>query len=166
MAQTDAEDIEACIREGRRPRATGPYRVQVGDAMFRFQPIVLQDAVHTGHSFLELAGLHPCEQHVLFAVLSDGLLEEIRLEEALDLREGVEKMLAFRSDRIFRLLIGGAEFHWGGAFITGATVRKLAKGEAAASVWLLDGGQERRVGDSELIDLSQPGVETFDVRPS
>ena len=167
VANGDVEDIEACVREGRRPREKGPYRVQIGDALFRFRAVTADDAAHTGRSLLELAALAPIEQHVLFAVLADGLLEEIRLEEAIDLREGVEKLLAFKSDRIFRFLVNGHDYQWGGPFITGATVLKLAKADGEAhGVWLqnTDGG-ERRIGAAELVDLSQPGVETFIARP-
>jgi hypothetical protein len=163
----DAEDLEACVREGRRPRETGPYSVQIGDGLFRFRALTCDDAAHTGRSLLELAALAPVEEHVLFAVLADGLLEEIRLEEALDLREGVEKLLAFRSDRIFRFLVNGHDYQWGGPFLSGATVLKLAKADGAThGVWLQDSdGGERRIGPSELVDLSQPGLEIFVTRP-
>jgi hypothetical protein len=164
---TAAEDIEACVREGRRPRDVGPYRVQIGDGLFRFRPMIAEAAAHTGRSLLELAGLAPVEQHVLFAMLADGLLEELRPEEAIDLREGVEKLLAFRSDRIFRFLINGQSFQWGGPFISGATVQKLAKADREAhGVWLHDeAGGVRRIGLAELVDLSQPGIETFVTGP-
>jgi hypothetical protein len=167
VANGDVEDIEVCVREGRRPREKGPYRVQIGDALFRFRAMTADDASHTGRSLLELAALAPVEQHVLFAVLVDGLLEEIRLEEAIDLREGVEKLLAFRSDRIFRLLVNGHDYQWGGPFITGATVLKLAKADGQThGVWLQEtNGGERQIGAAELVDLSQPGIETFVARP-
>lgn len=167
IAGGDVEDIEACVRDGRRPRENGPYRVQIGDALFRFRALTADDAAHTGRSLLELAALVPVEQYALFAVLADGLLEEIRLEEALDLREGVEKLLAFKSDRIFRLLVNGHDYQWGGPFISGATVLKLAKADGDThGVWLQDAdGGERRIGPAELIDLSQPGVEIFVARP-
>ena len=163
----DAEDIEACVREGRRPRENGPYRVQIGDGLLRFRAVTADDAVHTGRSLLELAALAPVEQYVLFAVLVDGLLEEIRLEEAIDLREGVEKLLAFRTDRIFRFLVNGHDYQWGGPFITGATVLNLAKADGDThGVWLRDtDGGDRQIGLAELVDLSQPGVETFVTRP-
>jgi hypothetical protein len=162
----DAEDLEACVREGRRPRDAGPYRVQLGDALFKFRPVTFDDAAHTGRSVLELAALAPVEEHVLFAVLVDGLLEEIRLEEALDLREGVEKLIAFRSDRVFRFLVDGHEFQWGGHFITGATVLKLAKADGEThGVWLKADGGERRIASAEMVDLSQPGVEIFVTGP-
>ncbi len=100
-------------------------------------------------------------------MLADGLLEEIRLEEAIDLREGVEKLLAFRTDRIFRFLIDGHDYQWGGPFITGATVLNLAKADGDThGIWLRDAdGGERQIGLAELVDLSQPGVETFVARP-
>lgn len=167
VSRGDVEDIEACAREGRRPREDGPYRVLVGDGLFRFQPIVSEQAAHTGRSLLELTALQPVEEHVLFAVLVDGLLEEIRLEEAVDLRDRVAKFLAFRSDRIFRLLIDGRDFHWGGPFISGATVLKLAKADSDThAVWFQDANTgERRIGGAELIDLREPGTEVFVTRP-
>lgn len=167
-AGRDVEDIEACVREGRRPRDTGPYRVMVGDALFRFQPVTLENPVHTGHDLCGAAALDPPHHHVVFLVQTDGLLEEIRMEESFDLREGVEKFLAFRSDRIFRFLINGAEYDWGGVFLTGATILKLAKADPATTgVWLADpeGGEGRQIGPSELVDLSEPGMEEFVTRP-
>jgi hypothetical protein len=163
----DAEDIEACVREGRRPREKGPYRVQIGDGLFRFNAVTADEAAHTGRSLLELAALAPVEQHVLFALLSGGVLEEISLEEAIDLREGVEKFLAFRSDRIFRFFVNGHDYQWGGPFITGATVLKLANADGETHrVWLQDADAgDRQVALAEVVDLSQPGVETFVTRP-
>jgi hypothetical protein len=160
------EDIEACAREGRRPRDNGPYRIQVGDALFRFQAVVSPEAVPTGRDLLALAALHPHE-HIVFAVLTDGLLEEIRLEEAIDLRGGVEKFLAFKNDRIFRFLLDGRDYQWGGAYISGATLLKLAKLDPAGhGVWLeIADGEERPIRRTELVDLGEPGVEAFVTRP-
>jgi hypothetical protein len=140
----------------------------VGDALFRFHPVVLEEAVHTGRDLCGAAALAPAEQHVIFAVQTDGLLEEIRLDETFDLREGIEKFLAFRNDRIFRFLLNGGDYQWGGAFITGATLLSLAKADPAVTgVWLKgsEGGASRRIGPSELYDLSEPGLEEFVTGP-
>jgi hypothetical protein len=165
--QGDIEDIEVCARDGRRPRDAGPYRVMVGDALLRFRPLVTDTAVHTGRSLRELAALSPPEAHVVFAVLTNGLLEEIRLEESIDLREGIEKLLAFNNDRIFRFTLNGSDLQWGGAFITGATLLGLAKVDPVAhAAWLEDpDGSRRRIEASQLVDLSQPGVEAFVIEP-
>jgi hypothetical protein len=139
----------------------------VGDALLRFRPLVTDTAVHTGRSLRELAALSPPEAHVIFAVLTNGLLEEIRLEESIDLREGIEKLLAFNNDRIFRFTLNGSDLQWGGAFITGATLLGLAKVDPAAqAAWLEDpDGSRRRIEASQLVDLSQPGVEAFVTEP-
>ncbi|HEX4198417.1 MAG TPA: multiubiquitin domain-containing protein [Caulobacteraceae bacterium] len=170
MSETgqDIEDIEACVREGRRPRDAGPYRVMLGDALFNFRPILLENPVHTGQDLCGAAALEPPHEHVLFAVQSDGLLEALRMEERFDLREGIEKFLAFRSDRIFRFVINEKDYEWGGVFITGATVLSLAKADPATSgVWLkgADGAAPRRIGPAELVDLSEPGMEQFVTAP-
>lgn len=164
----EVEDIEACVREGRRPRNTARYRVLIGDGLFRFQPLVAEGPVQTGRSLCELAALSPPEHHVVFAVLANGLLEEIRLEETLDLREGVEKLLAFKNDRIFRFILNGSDYQWGGAFITGATLLKLAKADAAGQAAWLKGpdGAKRRIGATDLVDLAEPGVEQFVTGPA
>jgi len=163
----DIEDIEACARDGRRPRETGPYRVSVGDALFRFQQVVVEQSVLSGRALRAAAALHPPEQFAFFAFLTDGLLEEIRLEEMVDLRAGVERFVAFDSDRLFRFTINGAEYDWGGAFITGATILKLAHADAGVRVVLRrPDGSERVIGPNGLVDLSEPGVEQFIVGPA
>jgi hypothetical protein len=166
-ARGDIEDIEVCARDGRRPRDTGPYRVMVGDALLRFHPVITHTASHTGRSLRELAQLSPPQDHVVFAVLTNGLLEEIRLEEALDLRDGVEKLLAFNNDRMFRFTLNGNDLQWGGTFITGATLLGLAKADPAThAAWLEDpDGSRRRIEAAELVDLSNPGVEAFVTEP-
>ncbi len=167
MSETQQpEDLEACVREHRTPRAAGPYQVPIGDALMNFQPIVCAETLPSGRALLGLAALEPVEDYTLFAVMSDGLLEEIRLEETIDLRSGVERFLAFKGDRIFRFMLDGREYHWGGAFISGATLLMLAHANPAETgVWFKEtSGTERPVRAKQLVDLSQPGVEVFVTR--
>lgn len=162
--QEEFEDIEACARQGRRPRDDGPYRVLIGDEHLDYHPFVIADPVPTGRQLLDLAKLRPVEEYVIFGLLADGLLEEIRLEETFELRtRGVEKFLTFKSDRIFRFILDGHDFQWAAQFITGKTLIKLAQvDEATYRVWLQVKGQEDKlIGANELVDLSKPGVERF-----
>ena len=64
-------------------------------------------------------------------------------------------------------MLNGGDYQWGGAFITGATVLSLARLDAAAhQVWMQgEDGARRRIGLSELVDLSEPGVEVFITEP-
>ena len=69
----------------------------------------------------------------------------------------------FNSDRVFRFTINGSEYQWGGAFITGAIVLKLAHADAASHRVLLrrPDGSEQTVGADKLVDLTESGVEEF-----
>ena len=165
--EDSAEDIESCAQAGRAPRATGPYRVLIGDALMNFRPVTVSEGVPSGRSLLSLGALRPVEDYALFAVMADGLLEEIRLEETIDLRAGVERFLAFKSDRIFRFMLDGREYHWGGDFISGATLLGLARLDATShGLWFKAAdGSERAVALKQLVDLGQPGVEAFVTRP-
>ena len=163
-AHPEAEDLETCAKEGRKPQAAGPYRILIGNDRLEFVPYQIDDPIVTGRQLLDLAKYRPADEHILFQLLHDGLLEEIRLEETTDLRErGIEKFLTFRSDRSFRFLLDGRQFEWGGTFITGLTLKKLAEVDPATyGVWLVvRGSEDKKIGNNELVDLSEPGVEKF-----
>ena len=160
----DFEDIEQCAKAGRKPRDKGPYRIKIGDKDLNFKPFIIEDPVPTGRQILDLAKLRPAEGYILFQILKDGLLEEIRLEETTDLRErGVEKFLAFRNDRSFRFILDGRQFEWGAELISGLTLKKLAEVDPAKyGVWLkVHGAEDKIIGNDELVNLSEPGVERF-----
>jgi hypothetical protein len=164
--QDDIEDIEACAREGRRPRDAARYRVLVGDGLLRYDPVIVEGALHTGRSLREQASLLPPDSHVIFAIRGNGLLEEVRLDESIDLRDDVVKLLAFRNDRIFRFVVDGREFQWGGPFISGATLLQLANVDSAHGITLRHPDGPRDLKPSDLVNLGEPGVETFVTVPA
>lgn len=158
------EDVQEAIRAGRAVRRHGPYRVQIGNERVEYRPFVIADPVPTGRQLLDLAGLRPVEEHIILQVLSDGLLEDLRLEETTDLRsKGVEKFLAFRSDRLFRFMLDGRQFEWGAPLISGLTLKKLAGVDPATyGVWLeVRGGEDKPIGNADLVNLAGAGVEKF-----
>lgn len=158
------EDVCDALQSGRPVRPHGPYRVQIGNENLEYRVTVIADPVPTGRQILELASARPVLEHIVFQVLKNGLLEELRPDETTDLRtKGVEKFLVFRSDRSFRIELDGRVFEWGGVRISGMTLKKLAGVDPSTyGVWLeVRGAEDRPISDAELFDLSAPGVERF-----
>ena len=153
------EDLEECAREGRTPRDGDRFRVRINDNRF-----VVTDPLITGRQLLDEAGNRPVEDFLIFLKLRNGLLEEIRLDETVDLRKpGVERFLVFKSDRSFRFELDGRRFEWGATRITGLTLKKLADVDLEKyGVWReVRGGEDLPIGDNEFVDLSEEGLERF-----
>ncbi|EIK52327.1 hypothetical protein YO5_02106 [Stutzerimonas stutzeri TS44] len=166
MEQTNEVDIEgvgSAIASGREVHEHGPYRVQIGDDTLHYRAVILDDPVPTGDQILETAGLRPVANYLLYQVLGNGLLEEIRPTETTDLRKArAEKFLAFLSDRSYRLTVDGARLDWPCRLITGHVVRKLG-GVAEDKKLLLERENEAdlEIQDDQFVDLDQPQIENF-----
>src|SRR6056297_3714712 len=110
----EIEDLLAALKAGRKPRDHGPYKVQVGDHDLKFSDAIIDDPTPTGRQIIEGAGFRKAETHLVFQVLRNGELEELRLEETTDLRPGqVERFLVFPSAESFRFDIDGKRLEWG-----------------------------------------------------
>lgn len=117
----------------------------------------------TGAQILTASGHRPVAGHILIAVLRDGGLEEIRPDETVEIfRRGVERFIAFRSDRSFH-----RRLEWGANSILGRVLKLLAGLDPAKSgAWL-----ERRdeldmlVEDDQLVSLAGKEVERFRAAP-
>lgn len=158
------EDIQDAVRAGKAIRPHGPYRIQIGNEQMEFRPAVVEDPVPTGLQILELADARPTDEYLVFQMLKNGLLEELRPDETTDLRaNGVERFLVFRNDRSFRFELDGRVFEWGGTLISGVTLKKLAGVDPTTyGVWLeVRGADDRPIANSELVDLSAAGIERF-----
>ncbi len=158
------EDVQDAARDGRAVRDHGPYRIAIGNDKLDYHQVVIDDRVPTGLQILELANARPADEHIVFQMLANGLLEELRPDETTDLRTArVEKFLVFKSDRSFRLELDGRVFEWGGTFISGLTLKKLAQVDPAEyGVWLeVRGSEDRAIGNTDLADLSAQGIERF-----
>ncbi len=144
------------------------FRVAVAAASFDFRDLEISDPVPTGRQLLEAGGFRPVEEHLLFQLLESGALEERRLDETAGLRrDGVERFIAFRSDRSFRFEADDRRFEWGADRVTGHLIKLLAGVDPKSSgVWL-----ERRdepdlfVGDEDAITLTAEGLERFRTGP-
>ena len=160
----EIEDLQAALKAGRKLRDHGPYKVQVGDHDLKFTDAVIDDPTPTGRQIIEGAGFRKAEEHLVFQVLRNGELEELRLEETTDLRPGqVERFLVFPSAESFRFDIDGKRLEWGHKVISGRVLKKLAGVDPAKfAVWqVIPGKDDILVGDTDLICLADAGLEHF-----
>lgn len=142
--------------------------IMVGDADLEFKDVHLDDPVPTGRQILEKSGHHPTTQYLLFAWLKDGALDPIRLDETVDIRHrGVEKFIAFRTDRSILFVLNDRRFMWGSPTITGRVLKLLAGVDMAThGVWLEQRDQaDCLVPDDESVSLSDEAIERFHTAP-
>ncbi|MCG3138760.1 MAG: hypothetical protein HJJLKODD_02628 [Phycisphaerae bacterium] len=153
--------LDEAIRDGRA------YRIAVGNGNLHFQGAVVRDPVPLGRQILMAVGLGPVEDFNLFAILPDGAFEDLRLDEPFDLRgKGVEKFVAFRSDRAFSLTVRGKQVSWGKPAILGRELYRLAGAGLDEALFLeVPGGTDRLIEPEQLIDLTEPGIEHFIIAP-
>lgn len=163
-SNTRIEDIGDCIREGRRPAEDGPYRIRTGDENLEFAATIIADPVPTGRQIIEAAGHRKAEDHLVFQLLPNGELEELRLEETTDLREArAERFLIFRSADSFRFDLDGKRLEWGCGVVSGRVLKRLAGVDPARfGVWQeVRGEDDRPIADDELVRLDEAGLEHF-----
>lgn len=166
--EDDIVDIEQCVRRGERPRPDARYHIKVGNEHLEFERYLIADPVPTGTQVLDAAGLRPADQYVLVAVLTTGMLEEIRLDETVDLfPRGVEKFIAFHSDRSFRFVLDDRRFEWGTSDILGRALKILAELDPAThGVWLERHDEpDLLIEDNQTAALSGEEVERFRTAP-
>jgi hypothetical protein len=141
------------------------YQLAVADLAFTNFPI--SDPVPVGSQFLTGAGLRPAEEFSLVAMLPSGDFEDVGLNQTFDLRaKGVEKFIAFKTDRLFRLNANGSELLWGLSAISGAILRVLTGAKPDQALYLdVPGGQDQLIPDDGVLDLTAPGVERVVLGP-
>lgn len=155
----DYIDLEACAREGHDTQGASRFRVRIDDETYR-----LEDGKVTGRQLLALTGQRPIEERLIFLKLASGKLEEIRLDELVDLtRRGVERFMSFDSAVSFRLTIDGERIEWGAKLITGLMLKELSGVDPATyAIWQeVRGAEDVEIGDNDLVDLSEDGLERF-----
>lgn len=154
-------ELEAWVKQhgAVQPPLAKHYLVRIDDRSYK-----VYDSVITGGQLLDEASKRPVDEYLIFQVLNNGQLEEIRLDETVELRKpGIERFITWRSDRSFRFVIDGRRFEWGAPMITGLKLKELAGVDLASyGVWLeLRGAEDRPIANNESVDLQAPGVERF-----
>lgn len=145
--------------QGNDPR----FPVFIADEGLNFKKHVFDDPKVLGRRLIEAADGHPVDEHVAIAILPNGDFEDIRLDESYDLRgRGAEKVLVARTDRVFKFKIDDKDLEWPRACISGFVLRKLADLPENYNLWQeIPGQQDRKIADSDVINLDAKGVERF-----
>jgi hypothetical protein len=161
--QEDIDNLVDALREGRPLRPNSGFKVLIGDENLNFRSEIFTDPCPLGRQFIERVGGHPVEEYATVAILQNGDFEDIRLDELYDLRgRGAEKVLVFRTDRSFKFKIDHRDLEWPHACISGFILKKIADLPKNYSLWQeVRGGHDRKIANTDLIRLDEPGVERF-----
>ncbi|MHB1214223.1 MAG: multiubiquitin domain-containing protein [Thiobacillus sp.] len=159
------EDVGAAIREGRGLHPAHLYRIVVLDDQFNERHLELSDPVPTARQILQAATVSSVEDYSVYAILSSGDFEDLRLDETYDLRgRGAERFVIFQTDRAFKFMIDDRQLEWGKPSISGRVLKSLAGVPMDTYDVYLEvrgGGQDVLIRDADLIELSKPGIERF-----
>ncbi|TAU37393.1 hypothetical protein ELG97_32110 (plasmid) [Rhizobium leguminosarum] len=157
----------APLDDGVEINRTAGYRLLYGDNGLDFRPLVLPDPIPLGRQILEAAGVRDIESTALAAILAGGAMEDIRLSEPYDLSgRGVERVIGFRTDTLYRAFLVGRELIWGRREIRGEELYALADLTETEALYIdVPGGTDVHVKRDSVIDLSEPGVERFIAGP-
>jgi hypothetical protein len=160
--------------EALQTRPSTPNGAAVQDLAFQvavggldFQTYTTSDPAPAGLQILQAAALHPAGAFSLLAILPSGDFEDVRPAEPFDLRgRGVERFIAFRTDRLYRFSLVDAAILWGEAQISGHVLRQLARPAEGEALYLeVPGGEDRHLGEGDVLDLSAPDVERVVLGP-
>lgn len=163
--RTSVEGVDAAIHEGRNLHATQVYQILVLDEQLNERHLDLTDPVPTARQILQAAGLRYVENYSIYAILTSGEIEDLRLDETYDLRgRGAERFVIFQTDRAFKFTIDDRQLEWGKPSISGRVLKALAGVPAETYDMYLEvrgGGHDILIRDGDLIDLNKPGIERF-----
>ena len=166
---TDQISHEAGTKpEGERGKHRGRVQVAVAEASFEFREFELRDPHPTGRQIAEEAGFRPAESHLVFQVLDDGGLEELRLDETTRIGgAGTERFIIFRSERSFRLEVDDRRHEWGTDEVSGLVLKRIAGVDPKCNgVWIERCDEpDRFVGDDDVVSLAGDELERFRTGP-
>jgi Multiubiquitin len=144
-----------------------PYQIQFALDNLNFRDIKIIDPLPLGRQILAAGGIDARGDYSLFAILPTGDFEDIHLDETFDLRgRGVERFVAFHTDRDFKLTLDDSQIAWGKPAISGSTLYTLANISDDRAIFLeVRGGMDKLIAPEETIDLTAPGIERFITAP-
>ena len=147
---------------GSEPDGKKSLQVAIARSDFDFRPLSVDGVRVTARRLLEIAGFAPAEEFLLFRLNEDGTLQECRLEDSIALSDGkLQRFIAFKSDRSFRVVIDGRRFEWGQSALSGLIAKQLAGVDPEGTKLWQEGGNgaDVPVENTDIIKLAEEGVE-------
>ena len=117
----------------------------------------------TGRQILQAAGSRPADEYSIYAILTSGEFEDLRLDETYDLRgRGAERFVIFQTDRAFKFTIDDRQLEWASPASAAACSRRwpVSHQRPTTSISKCVAG-DILIRDGDLIDLGKPGIERF-----
>lgn len=145
------------------PDQEGAYGLRIGDEDLVFTDHQINDPVVTLEQILGLANARPKDEFDVYEFRHDGTFTRLDAAAAVDLRQvGIESFLVFRTDRAFRLIVDDERYDWGIRRISGKALREIANITPEMELWEeLREQPDRKIEDTDLVDLNHPGTEKF-----
>jgi hypothetical protein len=136
--------------------------IEVAGIELLFRTVRINDLTPTGLQIARAAGARPPDQAAVLVQLENGDLDLVRLDEVLDLRNSTRRFIVKVTDHVSFFVVDGQRYEWPGGIISGAVIRRIGQvSDEFTLVQQLVDIPDREVKPEELIDLDQPGVETF-----
>lgn len=162
----DYDDLGAALREGRSLHPARSYRIEFGLEGLDFRAVHVPEAVPTGGQILHAASLEATDDISLLAILSNGEFEEVLLDQPFDLHgRGTKHLVAFRTDRLFKLTLNGHLVQWGNPEIRGSVLYQLGNAGDHEAVFIEAPSGNSLIERDAVIDLAAPGIEHFITAP-
>lgn len=153
------------VSEAALDRGQNRHHIEIADATLIFRSVPIDDLTPTGAQLAAAAGFKPAQQVSVLQLLSNGDLEDVRPDEAVDLRHAEGRFVIVESDRSYRLTIDGQRFDWPCRAVSGGLLRKLGQVPADKGIFLEQSeAADRAIGAHDLVDLDAAGVEAFVTR--
>lgn len=144
--------------------SNGHYELQISGIDLEFKNFICDDPVPTGRQIAELVGNGNPEDFKVLQLLPNGILEDLRLDEKVDLRiSGVEKFLVTESDRSFLFSLAEKRMEWPQKTISGLALKVIGgKNPKEFDVFLERQDEPDLLIENKMqVNLSKNGLEKF-----
>lgn len=138
------------------------HLIHVADLSLMFRDVQVPFEAPTGKQLSAAAGFTSAQRVVILEVLPDGALEDIRPTEVVGLADSTKRFIIVESDRTYLFFLDDIRYEWPARVISGGQIRRLAQVPSTKDIaQRLADGRDRKIADSDFVDLSSKGMEVF-----